>query len=108
MRRETNLALVPAKKQSLFFSATLAPNIVSLAQGLLTDPARVTITPEVTTAERIEQQLCFVDRGNKMYLLQELLEKQSRADAAKPVATISRTSRYSRGLPAASGPCHKR
>lgn len=85
------LALVPKKKQSLFFSATLAPNIISLAQGILNDPARVTITPEVTTAERIEQQLCFVDRGNKMYLLHELLEKQAQADTAKLTIVFNRT-----------------
>ena len=84
------LALVPRKKQSLFFSATLAPNIVSLAQTILHDPARVTITPEVTTAERIEQKLCFVDRGNKMYLLQELLEKQSQATEAKLTIVFGR------------------
>ncbi|QTN31138.1 DEAD/DEAH box helicase [Akkermansiaceae bacterium] len=85
------LALVPRKKQSLFFSATLAPNIVALAQGILNDPARVTITPEVTTAERIEQQLCFVDRGNKMYLLQELLEKQAGAASARLSIVFNRT-----------------
>ncbi len=85
------LALLPSKKQSLFFSATLAPNIVSLAQNILHNPARVTITPEVTTAERIEQKLCFVDRGNKMYLLQELLEKQSHASEAKLTIVFGRT-----------------
>ena len=85
------LALVPKKKQSLFFSATLAPNIVELAKTILHDPARVTITPEVTTAERIDQKLCFVDRGNKMYLLQELLEKQSQATEAKLTIVFGRT-----------------
>jgi ATP-dependent RNA helicase RhlE len=85
------LALVPRKKQSLFFSATLAPNIVDLAKTILHDPARVTITPEVTTAERIDQKLCFVDRGNKMYLLQELLEKQSQATEAKLTIVFGRT-----------------
>lgn len=85
------LALVPKKKQSLFFSATLAPNIVSLAETILHNPARVTITPEVTTAERIEQQLCFVDRGNKMYLLQQLLEQQSVAKTAKLTIVFNRT-----------------
>ncbi len=85
------LALLPQRKQSLFFSATLAPNIVSLAQTILRDPARVTITPEVTTAERIEQKLCFVNRGDKMYLLQQLLEKQSQAKEAKLTIVFGRT-----------------
>jgi ATP-dependent RNA helicase RhlE len=90
--------LLPKKKQSLFFSATLAPNIVSLAQKILRDPARVTITPEVTTAERIEQKLCFVDRGNKMYLLQQLLEKQSQAKEAKLTIVFGRTKHGSNKL----------
>ena len=85
------VAMLPQRKQSLFFSATLAPNIVSLAQTILRDPARVSITPEFTTAERIEQQLCFVDRGNKMYLLQELLKKQAEADSAKLTIVFNRT-----------------
>jgi ATP-dependent RNA helicase RhlE len=90
--------LLPKKKQSLFFSATLAPNIVSLAQKILRDPARVTITPEVTTAERIQQKLCFVDRGNKMYLLQQLLEKQSQASEAKLTIVFGRTKHGSNKL----------
>ena len=85
------LALLPQRKQSLFFSATLAPNIVALAQTILRDPARVTITPEVTTAERIEQRLCFVNRGDKMYLLQQLLEKQSHAKEANLTIVFGRT-----------------
>ncbi|MES2981544.1 MAG: DEAD/DEAH box helicase [Verrucomicrobiota bacterium] len=90
--------LLPKKRQSLFFSATLAPNIVSLAQKILRDPARVTITPEVTTAERIQQKLCFVDRGNKMYLLQQLLEKQSQASEAKLTIVFGRTKHGSNKL----------
>lgn len=90
--------LLPKKKQSLFFSATLAPNIVSLAQKILRDPARVTITPEVTTAERIQQKLCFVDRGNKMYLLQQLLEKQNQASEAKLTIVFGRTKHGSNKL----------
>jgi ATP-dependent RNA helicase RhlE len=85
------IQLLPATKQSLFFSATLATNIVTLAQSILKNPARVTITPEVTTAERIQQRLCFVDRGNKMDLLRELLEKQSSAPSAKLTIVFNRT-----------------
>ena len=55
------VSLLPAKRQSLFFSATLAPNIVELARTILRDPAHVSITPETTTAEKIDQQVCFLD-----------------------------------------------
>lgn len=85
------LAILPQKKQSLFFSATLAPNIVELAKTFLRDPARVSITPEVTTAERIEQRLCFVDRGNKMYLLEQLLDEQAKAETSKLTIVFNRT-----------------
>lgn len=85
------VAMLPQKKQSLFFSATLAPNIVELAKTILRDPARVSITPEVTTAERIEQRLCFVDRGNKMYLLEQLLDKQAKAESSKLTIVFNRT-----------------
>jgi len=85
------VAMLPKKKQSLFFSATLAPNIVALAQTILKDPASVSITPEVTTAKRIEQQLCFIDRGNKMYLLQQLLQKQAEASSSKLSIVFNRT-----------------
>lgn len=92
------VALLPKKRQSLFFSATLAPNIVSLAQTILRDPVRVTITPDVTTAERIEQKLCFINRGDKMYLLQQLLEKQSHAEEAKLTIVFGRTKHGSNKL----------
>ncbi len=85
------IALLPRKRQSLFFSATLSPSIITLANSILEDPARVTITPQFTTAERIEQQLCFVNRGNKMALLQELLEKQNRAEEGKLSIVFNRT-----------------
>lgn len=85
------VAMLPPKKQSLFFSATLAPNIVDLAKTILHDPARVSITPEVTTAERVAQRLCFVDRGNKMYLLEQLLDKQAKAESSKLTIVFNRT-----------------
>jgi ATP-dependent RNA helicase RhlE len=85
------VTLLPANRQSLFFSATLAPNIVELAQSILRNPARVTITPEVTTAERINQQICFVDRENKKPLLEQLLAEQSKASTGKLTIVFSRT-----------------
>jgi len=67
------IAKLPPKRQSLFFSATLSPDVVALANGLLSDPARVTIAPEQPTVERIEQRLMYVDKGDKDRLLAELL-----------------------------------
>lgn len=85
------VSLLPAKRQSLFFSATLAPNIVELAQTILHQPARVTIAPESTTAERIAHQVAFVTKESKRPLLEQLLREQSGATSAKLTIVFSRT-----------------
>ncbi|MBC8126226.1 MAG: DEAD/DEAH box helicase [Gloeobacteraceae cyanobacterium ES-bin-144] len=85
------VSLLPAKRQSLFFSATLAPNIVELAQTILRDPVHVSITPETTTAERIEQQICFLTRESKRPLLEQLLRAQAGAAGQKLTIVFSRT-----------------
>lgn len=68
------LKVIPAKRQSLFFSATMAPTIVELAGTILHNPDKVEVTPEATTAETIEQELFFVDKENKNALLVHLLD----------------------------------
>jgi ATP-dependent RNA helicase RhlE len=78
---------LPSKRQSLFFSATMPPDIVDLAGRLLTDPARVHVAPNRPTADRIEQKVMFVDRANKPALLAELL----RGDAVGRVLVFTRT-----------------
>lgn len=68
------IAKLPAKRQSLFFSATLQPEVVTLAKTLVHDPVHVTITPEQPTVEKIAQKVLFVDRQNKDALLVQLLK----------------------------------
>ncbi len=85
------VSLLSARRQSLFFSATLAPNIVDLAHTILRDPAHVSITPETTTAEKIEQQVCFLAREGKRPLLEQLLRGQSTAAGQKLTIVFSRT-----------------
>lgn len=67
------LRILPEQRQNLFFSATMAPEILSLAGKILLDPVRVEVTPVSSTAEKIEQSLYFVDRTNKGKLLEEVL-----------------------------------
>ncbi len=67
------VAKLPKKRHSLFFSATMAPNIVELAHTMLIDPVRVTIAPEQPTVERIEQKVMFVDKNDKDSLLVDVL-----------------------------------
>jgi len=71
------LKMLPAKRQSLFFSATVPADIQKLAGSILTDPVRVEATPPATTAERIAQSVYFVDRGFKRQLLAHVLKDKS-------------------------------
>lgn len=65
--------MLPKKRQSLFFSATMSPEISALARKMLSNPAQVEVTPQATTVERIEQFIFFVDSDNKNELLLHLL-----------------------------------
>ncbi|MBL6726192.1 MAG: DEAD/DEAH box helicase, partial [Rubripirellula sp.] len=67
------LAALPRQRQSLFFSATLSPNIRQLAATLLFNPVSVTVTGSSKTVERIEQSIRFVQRENKLTSLCGLL-----------------------------------
>ncbi len=82
---------LPARRQSLFFSATMSPDMVELAHTILRDPARVSIAPETTTAERIDQQVCFLTRESKRPLLERLLRDQATADGQRLTIVFSRT-----------------
>lgn len=68
------LTLLPKKRQSLFFSATMPANIIRLADTILRDPKKVTVTPVSSTVEIIQQSVYFVDKGNKHALLLEVLK----------------------------------
>lgn len=71
------LAVLPKKRQSLFFSATMAPEIIKLSTNILNNPAKVEITPISSTADTIQQFLYFVDKGNKIKLLLDLLKNRN-------------------------------
>jgi ATP-dependent RNA helicase RhlE len=64
---------LPKERQNLFFSATMPSEIGKLAGELLKNPAQVSITPQATTVERIEQSLIFIEAQRKRPLLAELL-----------------------------------
>ncbi len=68
------LKALPKKRQSLFFSATILPEIVKLANTILHNPSKVSVTPESLTVDIIEQYIYFVDKGNKNALLVEILK----------------------------------
>lgn len=70
------ITFLPSKRQTLFFSATMAPEIQKLANSLLVHPAKVEVTPPSTTVEKIEQSLYHTNKSDKadllIYLLKEL------------------------------------
>jgi len=71
------LARLPQRRQSLLFSATMPHEIRSLAASFLRDPLHVEVSPVSSTAERIDQRVCLVERGNKHPLLVHLLKTHS-------------------------------
>ncbi len=81
------LAVLPKKRQSLFFSATMPPEIVNLANSILHNPEKVTVTPVSSTVEIIDQAVYFVDKVNKNSLLVEVLKNP----AIKTALVFTRT-----------------
>ncbi len=75
------LSKIPAKRQTLFFSATMPREIGALAAEMLRDPVRVSVTPAAMTADRVRQSVILVDTRMKQSLLVELFgdPKMSRA-----------------------------
>ncbi|MBI5372537.1 MAG: DEAD/DEAH box helicase [Sphingobacteriales bacterium] len=67
------IAKLPEKRQTLFFSATMPPEIQKLAAVLLKHPAKVEVTPPSSTVDKIEQRLCHVAKKEKPELLLHLL-----------------------------------
>ena len=68
------IAQVPTQRQTLFFSATMPPEIVKLSNAMLIDPVHVSISPESPTVDKIQQSVYFVDKANKRHLLVHLLD----------------------------------
>ncbi|MBK5269405.1 MAG: DEAD/DEAH box helicase [Bacteroidia bacterium] len=71
------IARLPAKRQTLFFSATMPGEIKRLADVLLTNPVKVEVTPESPTVEIIQQSVYYVEKQNKQSLLIQLLKDQT-------------------------------
>ena len=65
--------LVPSKRQTLLFSATMPKTIAQLADGYLTDPIKVSVAPVAATADRIEQGVFLCESRLKQALLEHLL-----------------------------------
>jgi len=78
---------IPAKRQTLFFSATMPGEIEDLAKQMLNNPARVAVTPVASTVERIAQRVVHVAKADKPALLADTL----RAETIDRVLVFTRT-----------------
>ncbi len=81
------IAKLPVQRQTLFFSATMPNEIQHLANSILTNPAKVEVTPVSSTANTIDQSIFFTDKKNKNALLTYLLKDKS----LKSVLVFTRT-----------------
>ena len=70
------IAKLPVKRQSLFFSATMPPEIIKLANTILSNPVSIDITPEFKTVEAIKQAVYFVSKSDKKRLLYHILRNE--------------------------------
>lgn len=68
------ISMIPKKRQTMFFSATMPPEVQALVSGILTNPVKIEVAPVSSTAETIDQSVCFVDKNNKHRLLIEFLK----------------------------------
>lgn len=71
------LPMLPSKRQTLFFSATMPQSIVSLSRSMLHNPERVEVTPVSSAVDTIEQCVYFVEKPEKKKLLIDVLRKES-------------------------------
>src|SRR3954469_12434884 len=83
--------MLPAKRQTLFFSATMPNPIRQLAGQYCTDPAQVSVAPQSTTAERVQQYVCFVGQSEKQALLTLALRKGLHSGEMDRVLVFTRT-----------------
>jgi ATP-dependent RNA helicase RhlE len=79
--------VLPHKRQSLFFSATMPPEIIKLSNTILHNPQKVEVTPISSTADTVKQFVYFVDKGNKNDLLVDILQDKN----IKTVLVFTRT-----------------
>lgn len=70
------IAALPVKRQSLFFSATMPPEIVKLAGSIVYKPIKVEVTPSASTVDIVNQYVYFIDKGNKNSMLLDLLQDE--------------------------------
>lgn len=75
------IKVLPSKRQTLFFSATMPDEIQNLANMMLKNPAKVEVTPASSTVDKIQQRIYFTNKPDKRKLLLHLLESNGISSA---------------------------
>ncbi|GAB3653072.1 DEAD/DEAH box helicase [Ramlibacter alkalitolerans] len=96
--RERVLAALPAERQNVLFSATFAPEVQALADGLLRDAVRIEVAGEARAAPAIEQRVILVDPGRRTELLRHLVQEGGWRRVLVFVATRYATEHVARKL----------
>ena len=92
------LAMLPTKRQTLLFSATMSPTIESLARSTMKQPKLVEVNQRGRAAQMVEQTVYSVSLENKTALLLDLLERENERQALEKVLVFTRTRRGSERL----------
>ncbi len=92
------VAALPIKRQTLFFSATMPTTVAQLAKTILSNPARVDVDPTVTTAEKVDQYVLMVPKGQKRKLLASILQDEAIKRAIVFTRTKHGANRVSKNL----------
>ena len=92
------LATLPAKRQTLLFSATMSPTIETLARSTMREPKLVEVNPRGRAAQMVEQTAYSVSLENKTALLLDLLEQENATESLAKVLVFTRTRRGSERL----------
>ena len=84
-------AMLPKERQSLFFSATMPKAIADLGKQFINNPVRVEVSPQATTAERVEQYAIFINQSEKQALLSISLKKGLESNEIERALVFTRT-----------------
>ena len=84
-------AMLPKERQSLFFSATMPKAIADLGKQFINNPVRVEVSPQATTAERVEQYAIFINQAEKQALLTISLKKGLESGEIERTLVFTRT-----------------
>ncbi|MEO0508556.1 MAG: DEAD/DEAH box helicase [Verrucomicrobiota bacterium] len=91
-------AKLPKKRHTLLFSATMAPEITKLGQAMLYKPEEIRIAPQGTTAEKVDQSVCFIGKKAKQRLVLEMLKRREDESAGELSLIFTRTKHGAKNL----------